>query len=97
VGILFRIILPVSSPGLISTGLFVFLVAWDEFFYALVFTSSLAAKTVPVALAEFVGRYVTDINGMMAGGVVAAIPPVLLALIFQRYIVSGQMAGAVKG
>ena len=97
VGILFRIILPVSSPGLISTGLFVFLVAWDEFFYALVFTSSLGAKTVPVALAEFVGRYVTDINGMMAGGVVAAIPPVLLALIFQRYIVSGQMAGAVKG
>jgi len=97
VGILFRIILPVSSPGLISTGLFVFLVAWDEFFYALVFTSSLGAKTVPVALAEFVGRYVTDINGMMAGGVVAAIPPVLLALLFQRYIVSGQMAGAVKG
>jgi multiple sugar transport system permease protein len=94
---LFRIIMPISAPGLISTGLFVFLLAWDEFFYALIFTSSLGAKTVPVALAEFVGRYVTDINGMMAGGVVAALPPVLLALIFQRYIVSGMTAGAVKG
>ncbi len=95
--ILFRIIMPISSPGLVSTGLFVFLLAWDEFFYALIFTSGLAAKTVPVALAEFVGRYVTDINAMMAGGVIASLPPVLLALIFQRYIVSGLTAGAVKG
>ena len=96
-GILFRIIMPISAPGLVSTGLFVFLLSWDEFFYALIFTSSLAAKTVPVALAEFVGRYVTDVNAMMAGGIVAAIPPVLMALIFQRYIVRGLTAGAVKG
>ncbi len=95
--IFFRIILPISSPGLVSTALFIFLLAWDEFFFALIFTSSLSAKTVPVALAEFVGRYVTDINAMMAGGVLAAIPPVLLALIFHRYIVSGLTAGAVKG
>jgi multiple sugar transport system permease protein len=95
--ILFRIIMPISAPGLISTGLFVFLLAWDEFFYALIFTNSLAAKTAPVAISEFVGRYVTDINAMMAGGVLAAIPPVLLALLFQRYILSGLTAGAVKG
>ncbi len=95
--ILFRVIMPISAPGLVSTGLFVFIVAWDEFFFALNFTSSLAAKTVPVALAEFVGRYVTDINAMMAGGVLAALPPVLLALIFQRFIVSGLTAGSVKG
>ncbi len=95
--ILFRIIMPISAPGLISTGLFVFLLAWDEFFYALIFTNSLAAKTAPVAISEFVGRYVTDINAMMAGGVLVAIPPVLLALLFQRYILSGLTAGAVKG
>ena len=71
--------------------------AWDEFFYALIFTSTLAAKTVPVAIAEFVGRYVVNINGMMAGGILAAVPPVLVALIFQRYIVRGMTAGAVKG
>jgi multiple sugar transport system permease protein len=96
-GILFRVVMPISVPGLVSTAMFVFLLAWDEFFYALIFTSTLAAKTVPVAIAEFIGRYVVNINGMMAGGILAAIPPVLLALIFQRYIVSGLTAGAVKG
>ena len=94
---LFRVVLPVSAPGLVSTALFVFLFAWDEFFFALIFTNSLAAKTAPVALAEFVGRYVTDINAMMAGGILAALPPVILAVVFQRFIVSGLTAGAVKG
>jgi multiple sugar transport system permease protein len=89
--------MPISVPGLVSTAMFTFLVAWDEFFYALIFTSTLAAKTVPVAIAEFVGRYAVNINGMMAGGIIAALPPVILAFIFQRYIVSGLTAGAVKG
>ena len=96
-GILFRVVMPISIPGLVSTAMFVFLLAWDEFFYALIFTSTLDAKTVPVAIAEFIGRYVTNINGMMAGGILAAIPPVIVALLFQRYIVSGMTAGAVKG
>lgn len=96
-GILFRVVMPISVPGLVSTAMFVFLLAWDEFFYALIFTSTLAAKTVPVAIAEFIGRYVVNINGMMAGGLLAAVPPVLMALIFQRYIVRGMTAGAVKG
>jgi multiple sugar transport system permease protein len=94
---LWRIILPISTPGLVSTGLFVFLTAWDEFFFALILTSTVSAKTVPVAIAEFTGRYVVDVGGMMTGGVLAAIPPVLLSLLFQRYIVSGLTAGAVKG
>jgi multiple sugar transport system permease protein len=94
---LFKVVMPVSAPGLVSTALFIFLFAWDEFFFALIFTNSLAAKTAPVALAEFVGRYVTDINAMMAGGILVALPPVLLAVIFQRFIVSGLTAGAVKG
>jgi multiple sugar transport system permease protein len=96
-GILLRVVMPISVPGLVSTAMFVFLLAWDEFFYALIFTSTLAAKTVPVAIAEFIGRYVVNITGMMAGGILAALPPVILALIFQRYIVSGMTAGAVKG
>jgi multiple sugar transport system permease protein len=96
-GILFRVVMPISIPGLISTAMFVFLLAWDEFFYALIFTSTLAAKTAPVAIAEFIGRYTVNINGMMAGGILAALPPVILGLLFQRYIVSGMTAGAVKG
>ena len=96
-GILFRVVMPISVPGLVSTAMFVFLLAWDEFFYALIFTSTLASKTAPVAIAEFVGRYSVNITGMMAGGILAALPPMILALIFQRYIVSGMTAGAVKG
>lgn len=95
--ILFRIIMPISVPGLVSTAMFVFLLSWDEFFYALIFTSTLASKTAPVAIAEFIGRYAVNITGMMAGGILAALPPMILALIFQRYIVSGLTAGAVKG
>jgi multiple sugar transport system permease protein len=94
---LFRVVLPVAAPGIVSTALFTFLLAWDEFFFALIFTSTIAAKTVPVAIAEFTGRYAVDITAMMTGGVLAALPPVLLALVFQRYIVSGVSAGAVKG
>ena len=94
--ILFYVIMPISVPGLVSTAIFVFLTAWDEFFFALIFTSTVSAKTVPVAIAEFTGRYVVDVGGMMTGGVLAAIPPVLLALVFQRYIVSGLTSGAVK-
>lgn len=94
---LFRVVIPVAAPGIISTALFTFLLAWDEFFFALIFTSTVAAKTVPVAIAEFTGRYAVDITAMMTGGLLAALPPVLLALIFQRFIVSGLSAGAVKG
>ncbi len=96
-GILFRIVMPVAVPGLVSTAMFTFLLAWDEFFYALIFTSTLASKTAPVAMAEFIGRYAVNINGMMAGGIIAAMPPVILAFIFQRYIISGMTAGSVKG
>jgi multiple sugar transport system permease protein len=96
-GILWRVVMPISAPGLVSTAMFVFLLAWDEFFYALILTSTLDAKTVPVAITEFIGRHAVNVNGMMAGGILAAIPPVLVALIFQRYIVSGMTAGAVKG
>jgi multiple sugar transport system permease protein len=97
IGALFRVILPLARPGLISTMLFAFLIAWDEFLYALIFTSTTAAKTIPVAIAEFTGRYTTDFGLQAAGGLLAALPPVLIAVVFQRYIVGGLASGAVKG
>lgn len=96
-GALIRVILPVSVPGLVSTGMLAFLLAWDEFFYALVMTQTNAAKTVPVALNDFIGRYGVDFGLLAAGGVIAAIPPVLIAFVFQRYLVAGLTAGGVKG
>lgn len=95
-GALIRVVLPLSAPGLVATGLFCFLASWEEFLLALIFTSSPAAKTIPIAIAEFTGRHAIDYGMMAAGGVVAAIPPILLALVFQRYLISGLMSGAVK-
>jgi multiple sugar transport system permease protein len=97
VGALFRVILPLARPGLLATMLFAFLVAWDEFLYALIFTSTTASKTVPVAIAEFAGRYTTDFGLQAACGFLSALPPVLIAVVLQRYIVSGLASGAVKG
>jgi multiple sugar transport system permease protein len=96
-GALFRVILPSAKPGLFAATMFAFLLAWDEFMYALIFTSTDAAKTLPVAIAEFAGRYTTDFGLVAAGGLVASIPPVIIALVFQRQVVSGLSAGAVKG
>jgi multiple sugar transport system permease protein len=89
--------MPISMPGLESTAMFTFLLACDEFFYALIFTSTLASKTAQVAIAEFIGRYTVNSSGMLANGIIAALPPVIQAFILQRYIVSGMTSGAVKG
>ena len=95
-GALFRIVLPSARPGIFAAGMFAFLLAWDEFMYALIFTSTTASKTVPVAIAEFSGRYSTDFGLVAAGGILAALPPVILAVVFQRNVVSGLVSGAVK-
>lgn len=96
-GALWRVVLPTARPGIVTAVMFAFFLAWDEFLYALIFTSTYAAKTLPVAIAEFSGRYTTDFGLVAAGGLVAALPPVLIALAFQRNIVSGMSAGAIKG
>jgi multiple sugar transport system permease protein len=96
-GALVRVMLPLSKPGILATALYAFLLCWDEFLYALIFTSTSNAKTIPVAIAEFTGRNAVDFGLIAAGGVLASIPPVLLAVAFQRYLISGLSTGAVKG
>jgi len=97
IGALVKVVGPLSAPGLVATALFCFLLSWEEFLLALIFTGSPAAKTIPVAIAEFTGRHMIDYGMMAAGGVTAAIPPILIALVFQRYLISGLTSGAVKG
>lgn len=93
---LFRVLLPLSGPALFTTGIFVFIASWSEFLIALVFTSSLTAKTMPVAIAEFIGRFTTDYGLMATAGILGSMPPLIFAAIFQRYLVSGLTAGSVK-
>lgn len=92
-----RIALPLAAPGLAATAIFTLLNAWDEFFFALIFTSTYASKTVPVALAEFIGRHSVNWGMLVTGGLIASLPPIVLSLLFYRYIVSGLAAGGVKG
>lgn len=95
-GAFFRVMLPLSLPGLSATSLLCFILSWEEFLIALVFTSSPASKTIPVAIAEFTHRYQIDYGFMAAGGVIAAIIPVVLSLVFQKGLITGLTAGAVK-
>jgi multiple sugar transport system permease protein len=92
-----RVALPLARPGLGATAIFTLLNAWDEFFFALIFTSTYASKTLPVALAEFIGRHSVNWGLLVTGGFIASLPPIVLSLVFYRYIVAGLSAGGLKG
>jgi multiple sugar transport system permease protein len=96
-GALMRVILPIVTPGLIATGILVFITTWNEFLYVLVLINDPANKTVPVMIAEFSTQDQIKYGMIMTGGIIVSLPPVLLALIFQRRLISGLTAGAVKG
>ena len=91
------LILPVAAPALSTAALFALLLAWDEFFYALLFTSDQSAKTVTVAIADIAGGRVSDYGQIAAAGVLASLPPLLIGLFMQRAIVAGLTSGGVKG
>ncbi|RVA88116.1 carbohydrate ABC transporter permease [Mesorhizobium sp. M7A.F.Ca.US.006.04.2.1] len=94
-----RVFLPLMWPALATTGLLAFIGAWNEFLFALTFTSNNAQRTVPVAIALLSGNSQFEIpwGNIMAASVIVTVPLVVLVLIFQRKIVSGLTAGGVKG
>lgn len=91
------ITLPLAAPVMATSALFAFLLAWDEFFYALLFTSDLRAKTLTVAIADLAGGRVSDYGLIATAGVLAALPPVGIGLVMQRALISGLTSGGVKG
>ena len=93
---LLYIFLPIARPGAVATGILAFLMSWDEFFYSLIFTSSLASKTMPVAIAEFNGKFTIDYGMISVAGILGSLIPVLITVIFQKYIVLGMTAGGDK-
>ena len=94
-----KIFLPLLWPALVTTGLLAFIAAWNEFLYALTFTVESQSRTVPVAIALMTGASEFELpwGKIMAASVVVTLPLIVLVLIFQRRIVSGLTAGAVKG
>lgn len=97
--IIWRVFLPLMWPALVTTGLLAFIGAWNEFLFALTFTSSNATRTVPVAIALLSGGTQHEIpwGAIMAASVIVTVPLVILVLVFQRKIISGLTAGGVKG
>ena len=97
VGALVRVVLPMSLPALVVVTFFSFTHAWNEFLYAHVFTSTTGARTVTTGLVNFMSQDVFFWGPLMASTVMSALPPVLMFLLFQRWVVKGLTLGGVKG
>jgi multiple sugar transport system permease protein len=94
-----RVIAPLAAPGVFTSAILVFFFAWNDFLFAISLTSSNRSRTVPAALAFFTGesQFTQPIGNIAAAAVVVTVPIVIMVLVFQRRIVAGLTAGAVKG
>ncbi|WHX21708.1 carbohydrate ABC transporter permease [Streptomyces malaysiensis subsp. malaysiensis] len=91
------VVLPLLRPGLIAVGSFAFVHSWNHFLFALMFLSSQDKQTIPVGLNTFIGADSVDLGALAAGGVVAAVPVVIVFAFIQKWLITGFSAGAVKG
>lgn len=96
-GVLFRVPLPLSIPGIVAVIVYAFVTTWNEFIFALCFATDSSVKTLPIGLAEFSTEFNTDWGAVMAASVIMTLPIALLFLSMQRLFVGGLTAGATKG
>ena len=94
-----KVIAPLAMPGIVTTFIIVFMICWNDFVFAISLTSTTNAETVPAAIAQFPGasQFTQPIGDIAAAAVVVTVPVMILVLVFQRRIVAGLTAGAVKG
>jgi multiple sugar transport system permease protein len=94
-----KVIAPLATPGIVTTFIIVFIICWNDFVFAVSLTSTTSAETVPAAISTFPGasQFTVPIGDIAAAAVVVTVPVMLLVLLFQRRIVAGLTAGAVKG
>ncbi len=95
--VFFEIVVPLARPGIIATGVYVLIVTWQEFLFALSFTSTNEMRTLPVGLNDFIGQYGIRYGELMASSVMVSLPVIAVFFFLQRYFVAGLTAGAVKG
>jgi len=94
---LWKVLVPISVPGLVSVGIYTFMQAWNEFLFALTLTKTMDMRTVPVGIQMLMGQHSYEWNEMMAMSVLGCLPVLILFLFFQRYFMAGMTAGSVKG
>lgn len=93
---LWRVLVPIAVPGLVSVGVYTFMIAWNEFLFALTLTRTQDMRTVPIGIQLLMGQHSYEWNQMMAMSILGCLPVLLLFLFFQRYFIGGMTAGAVK-
>jgi multiple sugar transport system permease protein len=91
------VVLPLLRPGLIAVGSFAFVHAWNHFLFALMFLSDQTKQTIPVGLNTLMSADSVDLGALAAGGIIAAVPVVLVFAFIQKWLITGFSAGAVKG
>jgi multiple sugar transport system permease protein len=96
-GVLRHVYMPLAMPAVVASLMFAFLTSWNEFLFALILTKSIQSQVLPIVISSFVLDFTINFSFVNAAGVLAIVPPVILAIVFERYIVSGLTAGAVKG
>jgi multiple sugar transport system permease protein len=92
-----RVTLPLAAPGIAATAIYIFINSWNEFLYALTFTTGVETRTVPVGLRMFIGQYQIQWELLTAAGVLSSLPIVIAFMFIQRQLIRGLTAGAVKG
>lgn len=92
----FRVIFPVTLPGIAAVGVYAFLFAWSELLYSMSLLTSKSLQTIPTFLSVFVGQYQTRWGPLFAGSVFATLPPLVVFILLQRYFIAGLVSGAVK-
>ena len=92
-----KIILPISKVGIIATGIYIFLLAWDELIFAWVLTTSPDVATIPVGIRLYVGNYQNRYDLLMSAGVVTTLPVMVIFFALQKQFIQGMTSGAVKG
>lgn len=96
-GSFYRIVLPLSTPGIAVTAFYAFITAWNEFLYAIVFLSQPESFTLPIAVRLFINQFTQNWGGAMALSVIVTLPVVVFFYLAQRYLISGLSTGGVKG
>ena len=91
------VIMPLSTPSLAATAIFLFVIVWNDLLYPLFFTTSASVQTLPLALLAFQGEFLTNYPAIFAGVAVASLPVVVAYIFLQRYFIAGMTAGATKG
>lgn len=95
-GSIIKIVLPLISPGLAATGAFVFLLSWNEYLFAVSFIRSSEKMLITTAIAANIGQYTVDFTGLIATGMLASVPLLIIFLLIQKYIIAGLTVGALK-